>query len=60
MPVEGIKMNKIVPYDKLSKKNKRRHDSLRRNSWGDIKPVTKRIESKKSYDRKKVDINDIY
>ncbi len=46
-------MQKFIPYEKLSKKKKRELDSAKRGSWHGVSPVTKRIESKKQYDRKK-------
>ena len=46
-------MEKFIPYEKLSKKKRRELDRQRRNDWGEIKPVTRRIESGKIYRRKK-------
>ena len=46
-------MNKFIPYEKLSKKKKRALDSAKRGSWHGVNPVTKRVESKKAYHRKK-------
>ena len=46
-------MQKFIPYEKLSKKKKKELDSAKRGSWHGVRPVTKRIESKKQYDRKK-------
>lgn len=47
-------MKKYVPYDKLSRKSQRAIDRKNRGQWGDVRPVTRRIESKKLYDRKKL------
>lgn len=47
-------MKKHVPYDKLSKKAKKALDRKERGQWGDIRPVTRRIESEKLYNRKKL------
>lgn len=47
-------MTKFVPKEKLSKKAQRKLASEKRNTWGSINPVTRRIESKKLYNRKKV------
>ena len=44
-------MEKFIPYEKLSKKEKRRQDSLRRGTWGGMSPVTRKAESKKIYKR---------
>lgn len=46
-------MEKYVPYEKLSKKEKRKIDSCRRKTWGNINPVTRKPESRKAYIRKK-------
>ena len=46
-------MEKFIPYEKLSKKEKRRVDALRRGSWGSCNPVTRRPASSKAYNRKK-------
>lgn len=46
-------MKKFVEYEKLSKKQKREIDKARRAAWGDVSPITRRIESAKIYNRKK-------
>ena len=46
-------MKKFVEYEKLSKKQKREIDKAGRATWGDVSPVTKKIESAKIYNRKK-------
>jgi len=46
-------MKQFVPYEKLSKKQKREIDKARRAEWGDVSPVSRRIESAKIYNRKK-------
>ena len=46
-------MKKFVEYEKLSKKQKREIDKAKRASWGDVIPVSKKIESAKIYNRKK-------
>ena len=46
-------MKKFVEYEKLSKKQKREIDKAKRASWGDVIPVSKRVESAKIYNRKK-------
>lgn len=40
-------MNKYIPYEKLSKKEKRKIDLKFRNNWGSINPITKTIPNKK-------------
>lgn len=46
-------MADFIAYEKLSKKKKRELDALRRKTWGQISPVTRRPENPKAYDRKK-------
>ena len=46
-------MEKFIPYEKLSKKQRRQLDRRRRNDWGELKPVSRKIESGKIYNRKK-------
>ncbi len=46
-------MKQFVPYEKLSKKQKKEIDKARRATWGDVSPVTRKIESAKAYNRKK-------
>jgi len=46
-------MNKFVPYEKLSKKQKKEIDKLRRNTWGEMSPVTRKAEKSTVYNRKK-------
>lgn len=48
-------MIKHVPYEKLSKKEKRKVDSARRNTWGDLNPVTRKPENSRAYNRKKLE-----
>ena len=46
-------MEKFIPYEKLSKKEKRRLDNRRRNTWGEVNPVTRKPENSKAYNRSK-------
>ena len=46
-------MKAFVPYEKLSKKQKKEIDKAKRATWGEVIPVTKRIDSAKIYNRKK-------
>ena len=46
-------MEKFVPYEKLSKKEKRRVDALKRNTWGDFNPVSRKSENPRAYNRSK-------
>lgn len=46
-------MQKFIPYEKLSKKEKRKRDALRRNTWGALNPVTRKSPDPWAYDRRK-------
>ncbi|MGN1307949.1 MAG: hypothetical protein ACI4V3_09805 [Faecousia sp.] len=46
-------MEKMIPYEKLSKKKKRALDTMRRGTWGAIKPVTRKPKNSRAYNRKK-------
>ena len=46
-------MEKFIPYEKLSKKEKRRRDAMMRNTWGPLNPVTRKSKNSKAYDRQK-------
>ena len=46
-------MEKFSPDEKLSKTQRRQLDRRRRNDWGELKPVSRKIESGKIYNRKK-------
>ena len=55
-------MNNFISKEKLSKKAQRELVGMKRNTWGSINPVTRKVESKKIYSRKKVRLerNDSY
>lgn len=46
-------MEKFIPYEKLSKKEKRRRDAMMRGTWGTLNPVTRKSKNPKAYDRRK-------
>lgn len=46
-------MEKFIPYEKLSKKEKRKRDAMRRGTWGALDPVTRKSKNPKAYDRQK-------
>ena len=46
-------MEKFVSFEKLSKKKQREQNQQKRNDWGLIKPITRKIPSQKIYNRKK-------
>ena len=45
-------MKKFVPYEKLSKSKKRELDRKQRVTWGNVNPVTRKVESKKTLQKK--------
>ena len=47
-------MKKFIPYEKLSKKEKRRFDQAKRQTWGSLNPITRKPPNSRAYDRKKV------
>ena len=46
-------MEKFIPYEKLSKKEKRKLDLAKRQTWGELNPVTRKPENSKAYNRNK-------
>ena len=46
-------MEKFIPYEKLSKKEKRNLDQARRQTWGELNPVTRKPMNSKAYNRNK-------
>ena len=46
-------MEKFIPYEKLSKKEKRKIDLAKRQTWGELNPVTRKPVSSKAYNRRK-------
>ena len=46
-------MQTFIPYEKLSKKEKRKVDRAKRRTWGDLVPVTRKPKNSRAYDRKK-------
>ena len=46
-------MEKFIPYEKLSKKEKRKINQARRQTWGELNPVTRKPENSKAYNRRK-------
>lgn len=47
-------MERFIPEEKMSKKARRALYSVRRKNWGTLNPVTKKEESKKIYNRKRM------
>lgn len=46
-------MEKFIPYEKLSKKEKRKLDQSKRQTWNSLNPVTRKPVSSKAYNRNK-------
>ena len=46
-------MEKFIPYEKLSKKEKRKLNAAKRGSWGGLDPVTRVPPNPKAYKRSK-------
>ena len=46
-------MEKFIPFEKLSKKEQRKINNARRNTWGPLNPVTRKTKNGKAYDRKR-------
>ena len=46
-------MEKFIPYEKLSKKKKRKLDQAKRQTWGELNPVTRKPENSRAYNRKR-------
>ena len=53
MLLGGCIMEKFIPYEKLSKKEKRKMDLAKRQTWGELNPVTRKPENSKAYNRRK-------
>ena len=46
-------MEKFTPCEKLSKKEQRKLNQAKRQTWGELSPVTRKPVSSKAYNRKK-------
>lgn len=46
-------MKKFITYEKLSKKEKRKIDQAKRQTWGALNPVTRKPVNSKAYNRNK-------
>lgn len=46
-------MKKMIPFEKLSKKEQKKRNAARRGTWGDLKPITRRPDNPKAYNRQK-------
>ena len=46
-------MEKFIPYEKLSKKEKHKLNQAKRQTWGELNPVTRKPVNSKAYNRRK-------
>lgn len=46
-------MEKFIPFEKLSKKERQKRNAARRGSWYGLNPVTRKPENSKAYNRRK-------
>ena len=46
-------MEKFIPYEKLSKKEKRKLNQAKRQTWNSLNPVTRKPINSKAYNRRK-------
>lgn len=46
-------MRKVVPYEKLSKKEKQKINAMHRNTWGSLNPTTRKPQNSKAYNRRR-------
>jgi len=46
-------MEKFIPYEKLSKKQKKAVNAAKRGTWYGINPVTRKPENSRAYNRRK-------
>lgn len=47
-------MEKMIPLSKQSKKERRKYYASKRGSWNGVSPVTRVVQSRKVYDRKRL------
>ena len=45
-------MERYIPVDKLSKKQKKAYYAAKRGGWNGVNPVSRQVPSKKIYNRK--------
>lgn len=46
-------MERFIPYEKLSKRERQKRNAARRGSWNGLDPVTRRPENTKAYNRRR-------
>ena len=47
-------MTQLIPLDKRSKKAQREYHAKQRGSWYGLNPITRTVQSRKTYDRARV------
>jgi len=47
-------MKKLIPLKKQSKSAQKEHAASQRGSWEGVKPITRVVESRKKYSRKRL------
>lgn len=47
-------MERFIPYEKLSKKEKRKLDQTQRQTWGVLNPVTRKPVNSRAYQRHRI------
>jgi len=51
---EVLCMEKLIPFEKLSKKKQKELNKAKRTTWGMTNPVTRREKNPRAYDRNKL------
>ena len=47
-------MEKFIPYEKLSKKEKRKLDQVKRQTWGSLNPTRRKPTNSRAYNRREM------
>lgn len=53
MSRKNKRKNDFIPYEKMSKKDKKERNNEKRNDWGNFNPVTRKENKNKYKERKK-------
>ena len=51
-------MEKLIPYSKMSKKQKKEIDRRKRNTWNGLNPVTRKSGDNTIYSRKRTRVRE--
>ena len=46
-------MENFIPYEKLSKKERKKINAARRATWGELNPVTRKPANSRAYNRRR-------